>query len=247
MANEKVGRCFWLPVAVPLTSTVNEVQTGMSPEAKENLRIVAALTNLSVSSAKVRDLSGAVNVANEYLPLLSMFGKRGSPRPAFYYPVPLPLKFGNRIEVELKNAAVGAEAAGHAVFIGLPEEAEQGTITDIEQRGNPSGFSLDAGLSGVANEITTKTSTELDRDFIIHGAFTDLQSAQVRITGVRGEQWMSDFTPVWGLAGRATDDIPTFYWPRRYLIPKGSTITVDFKNVGAEAAGLKLFFVGQKL
>jgi hypothetical protein len=243
---EKLGRCYWLPSAIALTSTANEIITGVTPEAKADISIVAALTDLTVSRFKVRDLSGQLTLTNEYLPILSMFGKRGGPRPAYYYPTPIPLDFRNRLDTEVKNAASGPEAAGHVVYLGVPREPAQAELT-LEGRGYPSGFFVNANFTGTANEIVSVTSPELDKDFVITGAITDLQSAQVRIQGVRAEAWMTDFTPVWALAGRRTDDIPAFLWPRKYLIPRNGTITIDFKNVGSEAAGLGIYFVGQKL
>jgi hypothetical protein len=243
---EQVGRCYFLPTAIPLTSTVNEVQYGTTPEAKANLDIVAGLTNLTVSSFKARDIGGAMLLANDYLPILSMFGKRDGPRPAHYYPTPFPLEFGNRIETEVKNASAGAEAAGHVVYLGVPRDESQGTI-EVEGRGHPSGFFVNANFTATLNEITNRTSPELDHDFVITGAYTDLASAQVRIQGVHAEAWMTDFTPVWALAGRRTADLPVFFWPRKYFVPKGSTISIDYKNTGAEAAGLGIYFVGQKL
>lgn len=243
---EKLGRCYWLPASIPLTSTANEVQYATTPEAKADLQIVGGATNLTVSSFKARDIGGGLLLANDYLPILSQFGKRDSARPVHYYPTPIPLGFGNRIELEVKNAASGAEAAGSVVFVAIPDEPAHGEV-ELVGRGHPSGFFVNANFTGSANDHTTRQSPELDSDFVICGAYTDLASATLRITGIYAEAWMTEFVPVWALAGRRTADVPALMWPRKYLIKRGSTITVDFKNPGAEAAGLGVYFVGQKL
>lgn len=246
MAKRDVGRSYWLPAAVPLTSTANEVQFGNTLEAKADIDIAGGVTNLAVSTFKLRDVSGKQAPANEYAPLYTLFGKRDSARHPYYWPRALRLNFGNRLEAEVKNAAAGAEAAGHLVFLGIPVESPQSSIEGLETQGVTRVFSINSQFTGSAADLFSVTSPEQDGDFIVHGAYTDLASAQLRITGVHGEQFMNDWTPIWALACRSTSQLPVLHWPRPYLIPRGSTITVDFKNPAAEASG-KLYLVGQKL
>lgn len=244
MAKRDVGRSYWLPAAIPFTATLNETVFGTTVDAKADLNILGGLTNLTGATVKVNDVSGRLVLTADLTPVLSLFGKRDSARPMFYYPRSIPLGFGNRIEVEAKNDA--AEAASHVVFVGIPDEPPQAQIEGIEEIGQPFIFAVDSKFTATLNEIKSPTTPEQETHFLIHGAFTNLASAQLRIQGVHGEQWTSDFTPVWAFAGRATSQLTVHLWPRPYLVPRGSTLTIDFKNVGTEASG-KLWLVGQKL
>lgn len=245
MSKRDVGRCLWLPATIPFTSTLNETQFGTTQDVKADLLVVGAMTNLTGATVKVGDVSGRASLASELVPILSLFGKRDSARPIFYFPRVVPLGFGNRIETEAKNA--GTEASGHVVFVGVPQEQPQAQIDGLDAQGLPFVFSVDAKFTATANEINSLATPEQDQNVVIHGAFTNMASAQLRVQGVAGEQWCNDFTPVWAMAGRATSQLPVLLWPRPYLVPKGSSMTIDFKNVGSEAAGSKLWFVAQRL
>jgi hypothetical protein len=233
-----------MPASIPFTSTLNETQFGQTRDAKADVDVVGGATNLTGATIKARDISGSLILSTELMPIYTFFGKRESARPVLYYPRARPLDFGNSLEVAAKTE--GTEAAGHCVFLCVPRDEADAEIEGLETRGCPAAIAIDSSFTATANEIIPKATPKQDDDFVIHGAYTTLASAQIRIQGVRGEQWTPDFTPVWAFAGRASSQLNILYWPRPYLIPKGSSISIDFKNVGAEASG-KLYLVGQKL
>lgn len=241
----EVGRSIWMPASIPFTSALNETQFGQTHDAKADVELRGAATQLTDATVKVGDTSGVANLAAEFVPIYTLFGKRDSARPVFYYPAPVRLDFGNRMEIEAVN--VGTEAAGHGVFLGVPRGEVDARVDEGAAGGYPVTLAVDMGFKEAVNEILTTTTADLDRDTLIYGAFTNAASAQLRASGVRGEQWTTDYTPVWALAGRAASQLPVLHWPRPYLIPRGSTISFDFKNVGAESAGTKIWLVGRKL
>jgi hypothetical protein len=247
MGKQDLGRPYWLPASVPLTSAASEIKFGQTPEAKGNLDVVAAVTNMTLPTFKLRDLGGAQIIARDYEPLFTLFGKRDSARHPYYWPRSFPLEFTNRLEVEVKNDAVAPEAAGHVIFTAIPREAPQMQIEGLEQLGTPDIITFDPTFTGSAADLITKETAAQDEDFVIHGAYTDLASAQLMITGAWGEQFMSDWTPIWGVASRSASQLSPLLWPRKYFLPKNATMTIMLKNPGAEAAALKLYFVGQRL
>jgi hypothetical protein len=241
----EVGRSIWMPASIPFTGVLNETQSGQTSDAQQDTDILGGATALTGATVKVRDVSGKYQLASESVHIYTLFGKRDSARPIYYWPRPLPLDFRGQLEIDAVNA--GTEAAGHVVFIGLPRAERDMRIDETQQQGYPATVPVDMGFGAVANEVTNKRTAKLDRDFLVYGAFTNSASAQLRAMGVDGRLWTSDYPPVWAVAGRAAAEQPVLFWPRPYLIPKGSTVAFDFKNIDAEAAGTKLTLVGHKL
>jgi hypothetical protein len=112
-------------------------------------------------------------------------------------------------------------------------------------QGQHYAIQVDVPFTAAANEEMPTSTKGLDRDALIIGATTDLNSALVKISdNSSGYSFSNQRVNVKTLAGRSDNAVPVLPW-RPYLLRKGRTLSLDFKNgaTGADAAGYFCFIV----
>jgi hypothetical protein len=77
---------------------------------------------------------------------------------------------------------------------------------------------------------------------LIVGAWSNLDEARVRLTGNSSGQPLSTReVPILSIAGNSNLVQPVYYWRQPYLLDPDTTLTGEFINDGAEAAGNLIF------
>lgn len=241
------GRLFYIAtlsagaVGSGLTGVAGERKGSATRAAKEDLRVLAGITDLLTSKVTARDLSGAVILTNGDVLIRNLFGKNANAKPWMYWTPPLSIKEGNGIEVDTLN--VGGETGGTLVMVADPVKALRTSLPD--DLGYPFRMLVSLGLTGVANEeFQRETVADQKYHTIFWGAATDISASKLRITDPEGQPWSTDFLPIWSYCGLPTGQVYYNRWPRPYFCKAGGALAVEVKNaaVGPESNGFITFF-----
>jgi hypothetical protein len=106
---------------------------------------------------------------------------------------------------------------------------------------------VDVDFTSTANEEKPKQTKGIDKDVLILGAITDLNSALVKITDdSTGYAFSNQRVNVKAIAGKSGNAVPVLPW-EPYELAAGRTLSLDFKNgaTGADAAGFFTFVAVQ--
>lgn len=235
---------YWLPVTVPLTSTAGESIPGnYTKPAAFALDVVGGTSDVDTAQAKF-SIIGDPLWSHDNIPINAMFGEPDSARPVFYFRKPVFLGRGARILADVLN--IGGEPEKTLVYVGVQRDGKGPQVPHPLDAVTDEIMSIAAPFTSVVDEDWPGFSPERDYDFALYGLQTNLADATVRITDAEGRIWMNDYTPLWAMAGRSNSELPMQLLPRPYLIPAHSSLFVQFKNDGGEAAGT-LWLYGQRL
>lgn len=152
----------------------------------------------------------------------------------------------NKLIEQLKGYVTAALAAA-----GLSNPQRDQVRQLIREAADPAAFAsgnhfaiqVDVDFAGSASEEKPKSTKALDRDVLIIGATTDLNASSVKISDdSSGYNFSNQRVNVKTLAGRSSTAVPVLPW-RPYLLRKGRTLSLDFKNAaaGADVAGYFTF------
>ena len=235
---------YYLPLSVALTGAAGETVLGETNAASAyDLNVLGGVTDLKTSRAAF-SVGRRLNMwSSDKIPMTVLFGQIDSPRQVSHWVRPLPLNKGQKLATEVLNS--NGEGAGNIVFVCEQAGVQMPVLTRPHEIGEMGVIAVDSQFTGVLNESPDPIATvQSGWDFVLYGFNTDLATATVRITGCDGRRWMSDFTPIWAIAGRPTSASPTMLLNRPYVIPANQTMEFEFRNDGTEAAGL-LYLYGQ--
>lgn len=245
----QTGSCYWMPADVGLSGAdgVGETKTAIIKAPRTDIDIIGGITDLFNAQVLVTDVKGLPLWSESLVPILALFGTRDSAEPLRQLKRPQRLTTNGRLRAEVLN--VIGESGGTLVFVGLPNEERpktEPTLTDPHLIGEPFFLQLGSKFTSSALDHTSGETNPQDDPVVVWGAITDLNSALVRLYGADGTPWMSDFTPVWALAGRPAGVYPVMDWLRPYVIPPGGIIKSEFQNPGSEPDG-SVYLVCQRM
>ncbi len=245
----QIGSPYFLTMPVAFTGVANESARGLTT-ANQNTDVVIydGITDLKQAQVQFSLQAGRVPTlwSTEAMPILALLGYVDNERPQdahwskSYY-----LRSNRRLEANLLN--VGAEPAGNVVLLCEKVDQLDSVINIDPTAGEMVVIAIDSKFTNTAGEEPSREySAARDWPFLLEGFYSDLQRANIKITGADGREWMTDWTPVWSLAARQGSPVRRLRRP--YLIQSQQTLGVNFQNNAtlAEKSG-KLWMVGRRL
>jgi len=245
----QIGTPYFLPMSVDFTGVADEPARGLTAANQNTDAIIYdGITDLKQAQVQFSLQEGRTPTlwSTEKMPILAQLGFVDNERPKeAHWTKPYYLRSNRRLEGNFLN--VGAESAGNVVF--LCEKADQldSVINVAPDVGDIAIIGIDSKFTNVAGETPDREySAPRNWPFLLEGFYSDLQRCDVKVTGVDGKEWMTEWTPVWALAAR--QESPLRRLRRPYLIQSQQTLGVNFRNNAtlAEASG-KLWMVGRRL
>lgn len=245
----EIGTPYYLSMAVDFEGAANTETARALTTANQNtdIKIYDGITDLKQAFVQFSLQEGRTPTlwSTEKIPILSLLGFVDNVRgPLDHWRTQYYLRSNRRLEGNFLNA--GAEPAGSVVFLG--EKVEMPSVINVDaEDGDLSVIGIDSKFTNTLSETPDREfSAPKDFPFLLYGFYSDLQRCDVKITGVDGREWMTDWVPVWALAAR--QDSPLRMLRRPYLIQSQQTLGVNFRNNAdlAEEKG-KLWMVGRRV